>query len=397
MRINCYNVETVLILKNCQLVTLDKVVKDAFLEIIDRKITKISLHPLKGDREIDLKGNIVFPGFVDTHTHGGYGYSWDDFSTKKLDDFSLNLASEGVTSFFISCVADKLSKLENFLKFVDNYLKKSSPGARLIGVHLEGPFIDQEKRGAHPLKFILPWDRLLLDWLLKKKRIPNIIVTYHPSSEDSPLLKSSYSGNLIASLGHSSLGFKSAVAEFKKGTKRITHFYNAVSGFSHRRPGIVLAGLVYPFVVELIVDGIHVDPEVVKFTYELKGPKKIILVTDSVFVKGLPDGKYFFANQEVLKENGKIISLRDGCLAGSILRFDEAVRNMAKITNCSLSDLSRITSINPLKMTNWSSRSGYLAEGMNADFLVLDQKLNVLLTFLDGKVIYKKNGTKIKV
>lgn len=382
------------ILNNCKIVTQKKIIKCGSLEFTGNKITKISLEKNPSPKAINLKGKIVFPGFIDPHTHGGYGYDWTNLSIEKLKEFSKKLTSEGITSFCLTTTADKEENLLNFLKFIKNYLtnNKQNEGAVLLGINLEGPFLDHKKAGAHLIKNIKVWNSALFKKLIKTSGKNIRILNYHPTLLNIDVPKILRKNNILGALGHSSSTALTAEKHIDLGINHLTHFYNACSEFNHRIPGITFLGLKNKKIyLELICDQYHLNKDVIKFTYEVRTARKIILITDSTFMKGLKDGNYLFAGQSVKKEKNKLVTEKEKKLAGSCLTFNEAFSNIMKITNCTLKEAQYMTSINIATQLKLSD-TGFLAVGMNADLIILSKNHDLLATFVKGKKFFDKKN-----
>ena len=252
---------------------------------------------------------------------------------------------------------------------------------------LEGPFISEKKAGAQPVESIMKPDlQLFLQW--QEIALDSIkLVTIAPELEGSlEVIRYLSQHGVIASIGHSDATYEEVVKGIEAGASHATHLFNGMRGLHHREPGVVGAALLHDEVsVELIVDGIHVRPELVKLTYRQKGREKIILITDAMRAKCLEDGMYELGGQKVTVQNGRA-TLQDGTLAGSVLKMMDAVRNTMKFTGCSIEDVLYMTSVNPAKKLHMFDRKGSLVRGKDADIVVLDEKLEVFMTFLSRSI-----------
>ncbi|OAA32532.1 N-acetylglucosamine-6-phosphate deacetylase [Kosmotoga arenicorallina S304] len=323
---------------------------------------------------------IVMPGFVDPHTHGQRGI---DTMSAKPRDFEvwaeLNF-QQGVTSFLPTTVSSSFEALRKVL-FNLQELPLS-----IVGVHLEGPFINPEKKGAQNPDFIYPFDERL-ESVLKN---PVKLITAAPEIDGfKKLLELSESRKIKVSIGHSSATYKAMKTAFESGADRITHFPNALVPIHHRELGGMGSGLYLDFKLELIADGVHLAPEFVDLVYRIKGPDKIMLVTDSISAAGLEDGIYDLGGLDVEVRDGKCRLARDGSIAGSSLLFNNAVKNFKKFTGCNLMELSKVSSYNSIRELG-IEKLGRIARGYFANLVVLDESLTVLKTFFKGIEVYKR-------
>ena len=313
---------------------------------------------------------ILFPGFVDTHTHGYMGIDCMSASSKDFENWASLLEKEGVTYLFPTTVSASKISIE---KVLEEFNKAKHPS--LSGIHLEGPFVNKEKAGAQNKEFITSFSQEKLP-----KNLDNVkIITAAPEIEGFEKLYSiSSSKKIKISIGHSDAKFSDYSFWYRKGINRITHLPNALRPLHHREVGAVGAAVLLGFYVELIVDGIHLSPEFVKFVYKTIGPSRIILITDSISATGLGDGKYDLYGLEVYVKNN-VARLSNGSLAGSTLTFSNAVKNFAKITGCSLHELSLVTSYNALKNLGNEIK---IQPGERTKFVLVDQDLNIIKTII---------------
>lgn len=313
---------------------------------------------------------ILFPGFVDTHTHGYMGIDCMYASSKDFENWASLLEKEGVTYLFPTTVSASKDSIEKVI-----YEFKNAKHPSLSGIHLEGPFINKEKAGAQNKEFITSFSREKLPKNLDSVKI----ITAAPEIEGFEKLYSfSLHKKIKLSIGHSNAKFNEFKFWYNKGINRITHFPNALSQFHHREVGAIGAAILLDFYVELIVDGIHLSPEFVKFVYKTIGPSRIILITDSISAAGLSDGRYDLFGLEVNFKNNEA-RLSNGTLAGSTLTFSNAVKKFAKITGCSLHELSLVSSYNALKNLGYEIK---IQPGERAKFVLVDQDLNIVKTII---------------
>jgi len=281
---------------------------------------------------------------------------------------------------------------ENILKAlnaVKNYARKS--GARVQGVHLEGPFIAEKYKGAQPLEFIKKPDKRLMDRFIKASGNKIKVVTLAPEQENAKeLIEFLAENKIVASIGHTQSDFATVEKALSWGASSITHTYNAQTPLHHREAGVVGAGLMLDELYnELICDLIHVCKEAVKILVKNKPKDKLILITDSMRAKHLPDGESELGGQKVIVKDGQA-RLLDGTLAGSVLKMNVAVKNMVEKVGVDFCTAIDYATANPARSIGIFDSVGSIDVGKNADFAILDDDFNVLGTIIDGEVVYKR-------
>ncbi|MDN5342871.1 MAG: N-acetylglucosamine-6-phosphate deacetylase [Oceanotoga sp.] len=323
---------------------------------------------------------ILMPGFVDYHTHSLKGI---DTMHAKKEDFEkwANMNFEyGVTSFFPTTVSASKTQILSVIKNLENV------GESIDGLHLEGPFINEEKKGAQNPAYIRnPTIEELEEITPEMVKLISMAPERQNFKEALNYLKTK---KVRVSIGHSSAGYEIYKDAFKNGVDRITHFPNALSAFHHREIGGTGSALLFDFKVEIIADGIHSVPEFIELTYKIKGADKIILITDSMEAAGLEDGQYELGGLPVTVKEG-VARLKSGSIAGSTLLFDKGVRNFKKFTNCTLQDLAKVSSYNAAVDCGIKD-IGRIENGYYANIVLLDKDLNVLKTIFKGKEVYNK-------
>lgn len=329
--------------------------------------------------EFDHRGKYVVPGFIDQHIHGAGGSDFMDNTLESLDTITKTVLKEGTTSLLATTMTYDLAITKEVILRASEY---DSDGANIVGVHLEGPFINDKFIGAqNPLYLQKPNAEIL------KMIDPNEfvkLVTYAPEEDENfEFLEYLNSKNIIGSAGHTGATCECIEHAQEKGLKSLTHFHNAMTPHTHREPGVVTAGFLLKDInVEMIVDGIHLHPEVVKTTYKIKGSSNITLITDSMCAKGMPDGTYALGGQKVIK-NGLEARLENGSLAGSVIELNRAVQNMYKFSQCNLEEAFLMASDNQARLLNLDTK-GQLKENYDCDITVLDEDFNVVQTFVNG-------------
>jgi N-acetylglucosamine-6-phosphate deacetylase len=342
----------------------------------------------------DFGDSVMAPGYVDLHIHGSAGYDVMDDTAVALPAIEQLLARHGVTSYFPTTVtapmdttlralerlADAIEKRELDLERqnVDGKIR-----ARPLGIHLEGPFISHARRGVHPPENLLPATLPLFEkfWQAARGRIR--LITIAPELEDAPeVIAEAARRGVCVSLGHSDADFATAERGIVAGARHATHTFNAMRPLDHRSPGILGAVLTDGRVsADIIADGVHLDPAIVKLFADAKGAALTVLITDAISATGMPEGRYRLGSFEVDVHDGKCMV--DGKLAGSVLTMDRAVRNLARFAEWDLSQAVAAASQNPARVARIANK-GVLAVGADADFVVLNSEGEVLRTFFGG-------------
>jgi len=335
----------------------------------------------------------VVPGMIDVHIHGAAGADTMDATFDALQTIASVLPQEGTTSFLATTMTQHQSKIEKALENAGLFIEAGQVEgtAETLGIHLEGPFISEKRAGAQPVGAIIKPDlELFKQWQqLASGHIK--LVTIAPEIEGSlDVISYLHEQNIVASIGHSDATYEEVVTGMKAGASHVTHLYNGMRGLHHREPGVVGAALLHDeLTTELIADGIHVRPELIYLTYKQKGNERVVLVTDAMRAKCLGDGQYDLGGQEVTVQHATA-TLKDGTLAGSIIKMNTAAKNMMQFTECSISDVIQMTSVNPAKELNVFDRKGSLAPGKDADIVVLDEDYEVVMTFCKGNLAYRR-------
>ncbi|MBV8802282.1 MAG: N-acetylglucosamine-6-phosphate deacetylase [Gammaproteobacteria bacterium] len=334
----------------------------------------------------------LIPGFIDLHVHGANNKDVMDATQDALSILSKTLAAEGTTSYLATTMTATPNEIEKALCAVNAYMQEQDNilGASILGVHLEGPFISPKKIGAQNAKNLLQPDVALLAEWQKKSGYAIKLVTLAPELPHSlELIRYLREHDIIPSIGHSDATYVETEKAIKEGCHYVTHLFNAMRGIQHREPGVVTAALLSKTVTtELIVDGIHLHPAIVKLALNLKGIEQLVLVTDAMRAKCLGNGSYDLGGQEVHVKEG-VATLANGTLAGSTLKMPDAIRKMISFTHCDFYDAVRMASENPAKVLRVFEKKGSIAVGKDADLVVLDNNFCVVMTIVGGKVVHQ--------
>jgi N-acetylglucosamine-6-phosphate deacetylase len=338
-----------------------------------------------------MTGCIVAPGFVDIHVHGGGGYDVMEPSPGALDGLSVFLAQGGVTSFLPTTYTAPRDAILEAARGVRGAMEKGTKGARILGLHMEGPYISPERCGAQNRDHARRPEIGELDEVDGESGGNLRVVTMAPEVEGAlGAITWLNSRGKTAAAGHTDATYEEAVAAFEAGMSHVSHLFNGMRPFHHREPGVVGAALGDGRVtVELIADGFHVHPAALKMAVRLKGAESTALVSDSITPAGLPDGEYDFGGLKISVREDRSL-LKSGRLAGSTIRLCDAVRNMVELVGFPLAQAVEMATSTPARIVGVDDRKGSLAPGMDADITVLDRDLSVMLTMVEGRIVHRR-------
>ena len=322
---------------------------------------------------LDYNDKIIIPGLFDVHTHGAIGYDFN--SAKSLDEMQkiLNFyMAHGVTSVLPTLLTDSD---EVYFKQLEMIYELSKTNPVIKGIHIEGPFLSKAYKGAQPESYLQP---LKIEKFNEYQRHAHGLIKYITISPEldgcSEFIKELVKQNVVVSLGHSGASFDEATLAIKVGAKNFTHVMNAMAPIHQHHPSILAAAWYYDSCFnEVICDGIHVHPEMVKFIHKIKGNKKMVGITDSLMAAGLPDGNYFIGSTPIYVKNHDCKIIGSDVRAGSTLNAFDGFKNIKCFLNCSDLESSNIWSYNPAKLLNLDDKVGSIAINKSADFLVLNK------------------------
>ena len=339
---------------------------------------------------IDFGDAVIAPGYVDLHIHGSAGYDVMDDSVEALPAIERLIARHGVTSYFPTTVSAPMDATLRALERLATAIEKckregadSEHRALPLGIHLEGPFISHVRRGAHPPENLLAPTLALFErfWQAARGRIR--MMTIAPELEGAlEVIAEAARRGVCVSLGHSDADFAATERGIAAGARHATHTFNAMRPLDHRSPGILGAVLTDRRVsADIIADGVHLDPAIVKLFAKAKGAEQTVIITDAISATGMPDGRYRLGTFEVEVRDGKCMT--NGTLAGSVLTMDRAVQNLSRFAEWDLPLAVAAASRNPVRVARIANK-GVLAVGGDADFVVLSSAGEVLRTFVGG-------------
>lgn len=336
---------------------------------------------------IDVGGANVLPGFIDVHVHGAVGHEVMDGNVHGLTAMSNFFASHGVTSFLATTLTAPTDGTMTALHAVAEAVRTEMPGARVLGAHMEGPYLSQARHGAQdPFSVRLP-DLEEAERFLDTGTVR--LITIAPElARARALMDLCRSRGVRISVGHTEASFEQVVDAVSWGAQHMTHTFNAMPSLHHRQPGPVGAAIMLPeLLAELIADNHHVHPAVLRSFVRAKGPDGVILVTDAVRPTGTPAGEFTMAGRPGIVEHG-VARLLDKTIAGSVLTMDVALRNLVRATGQSVAELWPTSSRNGATAAGVADRKGVIAMGMDADLVVVDDAVNVLMTVVGGTIVY---------
>ena len=369
-------------------------IADPVVVVEDGRIAEIFSRAQKesptGATLVDFNEAILAPGFFDIHIHGGTGIDLMRAPVSELPRLGHFLTQHGVTGYFPTTVAAPLDATYAALGRLADAIESPEPSngaavqARPLGIHLEGPFLSHKRRGVHPPEYLVEPTVPIFDRLWQAARGHVTMITIAPEIPGAiDVIAEAARRNVCVSIGHSDAQLATARSAVTAGARHATHTFNAMRPLDHREPGIIGEVLSDDSITaDLIADGIHVSPEVVKVFLHAKGRERAVLITDAISATGMPDGQYQLGPIQVDVKDGKCTA--NGSLAGSVLTMDRAVRNVTKFSDWSLRDAVRAATFNPARAVGLTRTHGVLTAGARADFTVLNSSGEVLRTIVAG-------------
>lgn len=339
----------------------------------------------KNDYEvIDALGNYVSPGFIDIHIHGSGGSDTMDASFEALQNISKTITRCGVTAFLPTTMTMPKDSIYRALENIKNN-KDKVDGAKVLGVHLEGPFISKKYKGAQDEKYIIPPS---YDFIKEYLDVIKIITMAPEVDEEFKFIDClSKNKDVVLSMGHTSCSYEVALNSIEKGISHATHTFNAMSSFNHREPGAVGAVFNTDITCEIIADFVHVHPEALRLLIKIKGIDKVVLITDSMRAGCMDEGVYDLGGQKVYVDKTSA-RLEDGTLAGSILTLNKAVYNVKNRLGINIVDAVKMAALNPAKVIKEDSKVGSIEKGKNADIIIFNEDIDIKLTIIEGKIVF---------
>ena len=338
---------------------------------------------------IDAKDNYVSPGFIDLHIHGSGGADVMDGEVSAIELISETIAKNGVTSFLPTTMTMGKDKIHKALEVIRECKNNNLNGAKVLGAHLEGPFINSKYKGAQSPEYIISPDyEFIKDYIDVIK-----MITVAPEVDEKLkfIKKVKDESDIVLSIGHTNATYEEAMEAIEAGVSHITHTFNAMTPLNHRKPGVVGAAFSSDVYCELIADKIHVHQGIFNIMVKVKGKDKIILVTDSIRAGCLKCGISELGGQKVIVDE-TTARLEDGTLAGSILTLNKAIKNFYENTKLLLQDVIGLASWNAAKDIGVIDERGTLDIGKYSDIVIFDEDFNIQYTIVEGNIVFRKGG-----
>ncbi|TET97070.1 MAG: N-acetylglucosamine-6-phosphate deacetylase [Dehalococcoidia bacterium] len=337
---------------------------------------------------LDLNGAALGPGFIDLHTHGADRVELMD-GGQAVVRMARFYARHGVTGCLPATVTASFEAVSRAVESARQAMARPTGGARVLGVHLEGPFISPQRLGAQSPEFCVPPTAENVARLIEIAGDVARIVTLAPEEEGGIAAIAAFAERgIIVSIGHTVATTEQAEAAFAAGASQVTHMFNGMPPLHHRRPGIVGTALTTEGIrIELIADGVHLHPTAIRMAVAAKGVDDVLLITDSISATGCQDGEYILGPMKVIVKDGEA-RIESGALAGSTLTLERAVTNVARWTDAGLSGAWQMASLNPARQLGMDDHAGRVAPGYDADLSALDAGGQVMMTMVGGEIVY---------
>jgi len=349
--------------------------------------SEIDSSVLAADSELDGKGHFLIPGMIDVHIHGAEGFDMMDGTIESVEAVSKACARTGCTSFLATSVS---SSLDDLLKMVSNVkeLAGQEPGARIAGIHIEGPYLNAKRKGMQNERYLRHPKQGEMEKIILNTGSLLKMVTLAPELPGGlEMIQFLRKQGIITAIAHSDATYEEAKQAFENGASHVTHCFNGMRPIHHRDPGLVIAAFEESNVsVQAIVDDVHLHPAIVRLIYREKGPEKMVLITDALQAMGMGDGTYLFGGHEVTVRNG-VATLDDGTLASSTVTMNEALAKTVR-TGIPLSDAVKMATQTPANILGLAHK-GRIRAGADADLVLMNDQFEVIWTIINGKMVYK--------
>lgn len=379
------------LIHNARLITPDRELPHGWILVREGRISAIGEGtPPDHDRmsAIDADGAYVGPGFIDTHIHGGGGYEVMDSDFETLPNLARVLVSHGVTAFMPTTYTAEHDVTMRALENAAHHVGSVDGGATILRAHMEGPYLNPDRKGAHREELIRLPTQVEVEAYLGTGVVGQMVVAPE-LPENGWLMDRLVREGITIAAGHSDASYEQMVAAVGRGASVVTHVYNGMGGFHHRDPGTVGGALTLDGLrCEIIADKAHVSPAAIELAWRAKGSKGLILITDANMSAGMEEGTYVRHGREVTVANG-VARLPDGTIAGSASFLDRDFRNLLEITHAPVHQAWRTASINPARSIGIADRKGSLEVGKDADIILIDDQGTVTKTFVEGRLVHR--------
>ncbi len=374
------------------LILPDRVIPDGLLAYDAGRITDVwdladpAAPPVPAEAEVVERGYLA-PGYLDIHVHGGGGGDFMDADPEAVVAITTIHARHGTVGLLATTLT---APEEQIIRAIRTVRQAPRKGARVLGYHIEGPYINLAHKGAQNPEYVRPASIAEIDrWMAEGGPEDRWHVTLAPETDGAlEAIRYLVRRGATVSAGHTDATYDQMRAAAEAGLSHATHLYNGMRGLHHREPGTVGSALALPgMTVELIADGVHVHPAAMQVAVRARGPERVLLVTDAMRATGMGDGEFTLGGLPVTVRNGEA-RLHSGSLAGSVLTMDRAVQNAVRLIGLDLPTAVAMATLHPARLLRLDDRKGSLAVGKDADLLVLDEDLNVKATIIGGEVVY---------
>ena len=369
---------------NAKLLLDNQIIEDKVLLFDDKIVNIVEEIDLEDVETIDAKGAYVSAGFIDLHIHGSGGADVMDATPEALEILSSTLLQTGTTSFLATTMTMSSQDIDKALQNIQLHASKVS-GAHILGIHLEGPFINISKHGAQDKEYVQSPNVSLIENYMQEVKMITLAPEIEGAEDFVKLLTTEYP-HIILSIGHSDASYEETQKSFIWGISHATHLFNAMNPYHHRKPGIVGAVFDSDVTCDIIADLVHTHPTTLELVHKVK-KEKLILITDAMRAGCMKCGTYDLGGRRVEVDEGRAV-LEDGTLAGSVLKINDALSNMQTHTSMRLVEI--VNSVTKIPARKLGIQKGELREGYDADIVIFDENFSIISTIVSGEVKFKR-------
>ncbi|MBB1299984.1 N-acetylglucosamine-6-phosphate deacetylase [Pseudoalteromonas sp. SR44-8] len=371
----------------------ERVLKNHFMLVENGIISHFTQNPTAGVPIDDYGNAAIIPGLIDLHIHGREGCDVIDCKMSSIETISCSLAEHGVTGFLATTVTTDWQQTLNAMSVIGQAYTQQPSGAQVLGGYSEGLFFSEVHKGAHNQDYFLELSQSHLEAMINAAMGSLKVVALAPEKPGAnALIEYLTAQGIRVMLGHCDANYEQTQSALEHGACGGVHVFNGMRGIHHRDPGCAGAVLMNDdALVEVIADGVHLHPTILKLIYKLKGPQKIALISDCINAGGLNDGEYKLGKMDVVVQQG-VARTASGSLAGSTLTLEQAVKNMHQLGSVELREAINMASIVPAQFLNIASQVGSLAEGKHANFAILNSDFSIQATYVKGQRRFFKSA-----